>query len=110
MFSIPWWVASLISNVAIIFTEYQNRTVEGNWLDALPITIVPIVVAQWCLFHSFNGAPHWMIAWATFTVANSIIRVAAVYFYGGEVDSISHVILGCVVMIGGAFLMKEGLR
>lgn len=106
---VPWWVFSLVSNVAIIFTEYSNRTIDGGWTAALPITIVPIVLAQFCLYHSFNGAPHWMLAWATFTVANSIMRVAMVHFFGGEIASIHHVVLGCCVMVGGAFLMKEGL-
>jgi hypothetical protein len=50
-----------------------------------------------------------MVAWATFTVANSIMRVSMVHVFGGEISSIHHVVLGCVVMIAGAFLMKEGL-
>lgn len=110
MFFFPWWVASLISNVAIIFTEYTNRSADGGWESALPRTILPIVLAQWCLFHSFNGAPHWFAAWAFFTVGNSIMRVGAVYFFGGSVGSWTHITLGVTVMVGGAFLMKEGLR
>ena len=107
---LPWWVASIISNIAIIFTEYVNGATEGTWLDALPKTILPIILAQFCLFVSFNGAPHWLAAWAFFTVGNSLMRVGAVYFFGGSIGSWPHILLGITIMIGGAFLLKEGLR
>lgn len=110
MFFVPWWTASLISNVAIIFTEYMNRATPGGWGAALPKTFVPIVLAQWCLYVAFNGAPHWLAAWAFFTIGNSLMRVVAVYYFGGAVGSWAHVMLGITVMLGGAFLLKEGLR
>lgn len=106
-----WWLASLIANVSIIFTEYTNRAHPGGWTEALPYTFLPIVLAQWCLWLSFSGAPHWLTAWAVFTVGNSVMRVGGVYVMSGhEVTSWSHALLGITVMIGGAFLVKEGLR
>ena len=110
MFFFPWWIASLISNVAIIFIEYVNRTTDGGITSALPRTILPILLAQWCLFHAFHGAPHWFLAWAFFAVGNSFMRVGVVYLFGGPVGSWAHVTLGITVMLGGAFLVKEGLR
>ena len=107
---LPWWVASIISNVAIIFIEYVNRSTDGGIIAALPKTFLPIVLAQVCLFYTFNGAPHWLAAWAFFVVGNSIMRVGAVYYFGDAVSSWAHVMLGITVMLAGSFLLKEGLR
>lgn len=107
----PWWAASLISNLAIIMTEYLNRHHVGSWMTVLPQTLPLIVVAQFCLFRAFNGAPHWMIAWAVFTIGNSAMRVSAVSFMDGHsVASWWSVIGGVAIMVGGALLMKTGLR
>lgn len=108
----PWWVPSLVANACIIATEYLNASAKGGWASVLPRTAVLIVVAQYCLFKSFNGAPHWLVAWAVFTIGNSGMRVAWVSLAGGEhsVGSWTHALLGITVMIGGAFLVKEGLR
>ncbi len=106
-----WWIASLISNLAIICTEYLNRTSTGNWVSVLPYTFPLIILAQWCLFRSFNGAPNWMMAWMVFTVGNSIMRVAAINVMAGhEIASWPFAITGVSVMIGGAFLLKSGLN
>lgn len=107
----PWWVASLVSNLAIIATEYINRSARGSWLEVLPQTVPLIVLAQYCLFVNFNGAPHWMTAWAVFAVGNSIMRVAAVQTLApGEISSWPHALSGILVMIVGAFLVKSGLK
>lgn len=111
MLYIPWWIASLVSNVAIIYTEYINRSTAGGWEHALPKTLGPIILAQFCLYIAFNQAPHWLAAWAFFTIGNSLMRVVAVYFFDvGRIGSWSHVLLGITVMLAGAFLLKEGLR
>lgn len=106
---LPWYLASLIANVAIIATEYLNRNATGGWTSVLPQTAPLIIVAQWCLFLAFNGAPHWLMAWAVFTIGNSLMRVATVGLTAGEIASYPHVLLGIVIMVGGAFLLKEGL-
>lgn len=105
-----WWVASLISNAAIIATEYLNRHHDGSWLEVLPKTLPLIILAQFCLFRAFNGAPHWMIAWAFFTVGNSFMRVGAVYLLAGQgVASWPNVGVGVSIMILGGFVIKRGL-
>lgn len=107
---LPLWVlASLVSNVAIIATEYLNRHAEGGWLSVLPQTLPLIIVAQFCLFKAFNGANHWLWAWAVFTVGNSIMRVAAVHFTGSHVESWPVVLAGIAAMMGGAAVLKMGL-
>ena len=105
-----WWVASLISNLAIICTEYLNRTATGGWVTVLPQTAPLIIVAQFCLFRAFNGAPHWMLAWAVFTVGNSIMRVAAVGLFGDKVSNWPLASFAIGIMMGGAFLMKTALK
>ena len=107
----PWYVASLLANVAIIATEYLNRIGAGpSWIRVLPKTLPFIAAAQYGLFVAFSQAPSWLAGWAFFTVGNSIMRVAAVHAMAGhEVASWPHAALGIGVMMAGAFLVKEGL-
>lgn len=106
-----WIVASLVSNAAIIATEYLNRTATGTWATVLPKTFPLIVIAQYCLFKAFNGAPHWLIAWGVFTIGNSVMRIGAVAtFVPGEVTSWARAIIGVGIMMVGALLIKSGLK
>lgn len=108
---LPWWLASLISNAVIIATEYLNRHAIGGWGTVLPKTIPLIIIAQFCLFKAFNGAPHWMWAWAVFTVGNGFMRVGAVSMFGEDgIGSWPRVIVGVTGMAACALFMKTGLR
>jgi hypothetical protein len=101
----------MLSNVCIIFVEYVNRGATGTFWQTLPYIGLPILAAQWCLFQSWNGAPHWMLAWVVFVIGNSIMRVIAVYLGAGdEISQWPHVLLGVTVMLAGALLVKEGLQ
>ncbi len=105
-----WWIFCIIANVAIIATEYQNRQAVGSWWSILPQTAPLIVVAQYALFRAFNEAPHWFLAWAVFTVGNSIMRVSAVGLMGEKVGSWPLAAAAIGIMMGGAFLMKTALK
>ena len=106
-----WWIASLISNLAIICTEYLNRTGDGGWVSVLPRTVPLIIVAQFCLFRAFNGAPNWMVAWMVFSIGNAIMRVVAVNFMAGhEVGNWYYALTGIGVMMAGGFLVKNGMN
>ena len=106
----PWVLFSLFSNLAIIATEYINRTTVGGFGPAIVKTWPLIFAAQFCLFKSFNGAPHWMTAWVVFALGNAIMRVGAVQVFAiGEISSWPYVLSGIGVMIGGAFVLKLGL-
>jgi hypothetical protein len=102
-----------MANMAIILTEYINSTTPGdNWFLALPKTIGLIIVAQFCLYHSFSNAPsNWMLAWATFTVGNSIMRLLFVYLVDNHgIDSWGRVVMGVSCILFGALFMKSGLH
>lgn len=110
MIVIPWWVASLLANVAIMFVEYFNRVSPAGWMHALPYTIIPIIIAQWGLWKAFSGSPHWMIAWAVFTIGNAVMRLGAVALFGPDKVGNWYVTVGAVViMIFGGLVLKRGL-
>lgn len=107
----PWYAAAVVSSLCIMVVEYVNRHTDGGFIDALPYTVVPIVLAQWCLFHAWSGAPHWLTAWAVFAVGSSMMRVVAVHLFAGhEVSSWPFITAGITVMLVGSQLVKEGLR
>ena len=110
--SIPWWAASLIANAAIIGIEYLNHAGGyGSWHLTLIRTGGLIVIAQWALYRSFSGAEHWLTAWAVFAIGNAIMRMLGVgLLAGNQIGSWNHVMLGTAVMIGGSWILKEGLR
>ena len=106
-------MCSLFANVAIMVSEYLHRSVPAGtaWIEILPKVAPVYIVAQYFLFKTFSGAPHWFTAWMVFTLGNSLMRVIAVQtFAPGEVTNWTSVSLGIVVMTGGAFLLKEGLK
>lgn len=108
--SSAWILASVLANACIIAVEYLNHA--GGYASfgaALLRTWPLILVAQWGLFVAFSSSPHWMAAWAVFTVGNSLMRVAAVSAKGGEITSYPHILLGVAVMIAGSMVIKEGL-
>lgn len=110
--SVPWWAASLLSNVCIMCVEYMNHAGGYGSFSATFLRTAPLIlVAQWGLYRAFSGAEHWLIAWAVFTVGNSIMRVSAVYtLQGDEVGNWFQVMTAIGIMMGGAFLLKGGLR
>lgn len=105
-----WILAGLLANVAIQATEYINRHWgDGTWWSVLPMTVPLIAVAQWALFVGFRGAPHWMAAWAAFSLGNSLMRVALVYLTGQPIGSWPYVLGGVTIMLAGGLVLKEGL-
>ena len=107
----PWYAAAVLASFCIMVVEYVNRHADGTFLSMLPYTLVPIMLAQWCLFTTWNGAPHWLTAWAVFAVGSSMMRVMAVHLFAGqEVTSWPFIMAGITVMLVGSQLVKEGLR
>ena len=110
--TMPWWIASLIANAAVIGVEYLNHAGGyGSWHATLLRTGPLIVVAQWGLYRAFSGTDHWLAAWAVFTLGNAVMRLAGVgLLVGNQIGSWVYVTLGVAIMIGGSFILKEGLR
>jgi len=106
----PWWVFSLLANVSIMFVEATYaRSAGGTWALLVPRVALPIILSQYCLFRAFSGASHWFAAWAFFSVSNSLLRTASVYYTGHDVGNWSLVVAGIATMFGGTFLLKSGL-
>lgn len=81
----PWWVASLVANLAIATIEATYRAGKfSSFWAASPYLFVPILVAQWALYHSFRGAPTMLAAWALFSAVNAIVRVLNAHCIVGE--------------------------
>lgn len=101
----PWWMISLISNFAIITTEYLNRT-EPTQYEALKKTFILIVIAQTCLYYSYNGAPSLMMAWVVFTIGNSVMRLGMAGLVLNEPLKLPWAVLACLLMTTGAYCIK----
>lgn len=110
--TIPWWVASLVSNAAIISIEFMNRVAPSDrayWEQLLTRTGIMILIAQWGLFYSWSHGPSWLIVWTAFTLGNAAMRTVAVAAtHGGEVGSWWYTLLGVALMVAGSFAVKQG--
>lgn len=102
---IPWWVLSLVSNVAIIATEYMNRQ-QPTLLEAWARTWPLILVAQACLYFSYNRAPALLTAWIVFTVGNSIIRLTMASTFLGEPFKAHWAVSGAFFMAVASYCVK----
>lgn len=103
-----WWQASILANVAIGIVEYLNRTGGYSTFPVALLHTLPfIAAAQLGLFYAWRDAPSFMIAWAFFTVGNSVLRCISAQFFVGEPLS-WYTVAGVSVMFGGTYLIKMG--
>ena len=110
--ALPWWLGGLVANVFIQCVEYLNRhhgEPDDNFLDQLWVTWPLILVAQYGLWCSFRGAPHWLLAWGVFTVGNAVMRLGLVGLTGQPITSWGYVTFGVSLILLGGLVMKEGL-
>ena len=103
-----WIVYSILANISIAYVEYINHAADKpTWLQALPYTAVPIIIAQYALYRAFSGASSMFLAWAVFTVGNSLMRVVSVKYMVNQPVNIYH-ICGIVGMLASAYVVKLG--
>ncbi len=103
-----WWQAAFLATGAIAVIEYLNRTANyQSFGDAVFHTLPWIAISQLGLFYCWRDAPTFMIAWATFTVSNSVVRLFNAQFFVGESLSL-YTIAGVSVMFLGTYLIKLG--
>ncbi len=104
----PWWIAtSLLANAAIISVEYLNRQ-QPDLGSALMRTWPLIILAQVCLYFSWHYAPSLMVAWATFALGNSLMRLVMVGSALGEPMKMTWTVGGIALMMLGSYLVKVG--
>jgi hypothetical protein len=105
-----WLLAGLMSNVAIAWIEWYNRTSAASSFTAqLPITFVPILIAQLGLWYSWKHAPSMMIAWFAFSLGNNALRLLSVKFVLRESLTMYH-IAGAICIVLGGWLIANGSR
>ena len=103
-----WWAASIIANLSISVVEYLNRTGGyENFSTALLHTFPFIAAAQLGLFYCWRDAPSFMLAWCTFTVGNSLLRMVSAQFLVGEPLS-WYTVAGVSTMFLGTYFIKVG--
>lgn len=103
---LPWWAISLLSNVAIIATEYLNRT-QPSMQEALVRTWPLIVLAQVCLYFSYNRAPSLLVAWIMFSVGNSAMRLLMAGTVMHEPFHAPWAVAGAVLMMVASYCIKQ---
>ena len=101
-----WILAGLLANMGIMFVEYINRTQDGNFFQVLPVTIGPIMIAQFGLWYSWSHAPSMMLAWICFTVGNNTLRIANSYLVGEPLNFYHGA--GLCLALAGAMMIKQG--
>lgn len=104
-FVAPWLLWLLLANVAIAFVEWSYRVARySTFLDALPYTIIPILIGQIGLFHGFRGASSLFVAAAVFTLCNVLLRVFVTYYIGETLNIANW--CGVVLLVVAVLLLK----
>lgn len=105
---IPWWIfASLLANVSLISVEYFYRS-QADFAAAMSRAWPLIVLGQVGLYFAWHNAPHLLVAWAIFSIGNSLIRLAMVTFILGEPTKIPWALAGISLMFVGGYVVKMG--
>ena len=96
----------LAGTVCISRIEMLSRvqdTFAGYILNALPF----LLVAQLCLYLHFNKASNVMVAWITWTITMSLLRVANSHYVLNEGLDPRWTLAGISLMVGAALCMKQ---
>lgn len=88
-----------------MFLEYIYRSgfFKGFW-TSLYILIIPIMIGQWALFHSFRTAPSIFLAGAMFTVINALLRLTNGYILKEIPGTLGYA--GIALMVVAVVLLK----
>lgn len=106
--TVPWWVWGLLANIAIMVIEWLNRSGGfASYFHALRFTLPLIFVAQMGLFYAWRDAPTMMLAWAAFTLGNTVLRLVNTTWMVGEIPSLS-TLFGVALITAGAYCVKIG--
>lgn len=99
-----WILTSFVANFSIAFLEWNHRT-SGLTLVSLSRVIPAIAVCQAALWFSWRNAPSVMVAWATLTLGNTVLRIISTHFILHEPLSVK-IWAGIVLISAGTFVMN----
>ena len=100
-----WMFWILFANGGIMWLEnvYRNGSYP-SFAHALPYIFIPVLIGQVGLFYGFRGAPNLLVAGATFTILNVVLRIVNSYLLG-EVPNL-YQWAGVALLIVSTFLLK----
>ena len=99
-----WWMWGLVANLGIQVVETINRSSTRGYLGTIPFTLPFIILAQTGLYYAWNKAPGLLVAWAAFTVGNTLLRLAVTTHMVKEPPSLWQV-LGVTLILGGGAIL-----
>jgi hypothetical protein len=108
--SLPWWVASLLGNLAILRVEFLNRSNPGDLFGTLALSWPWVILGQVCLFYSYSRAPSLLAAWIMFSGANALLRLLVVRLFLNEPLNIPWALLAVACVMTGAYSVKMATR
>lgn len=78
----------LLANAGIFWLEYAYRTAKyGNFFQALPYIILPILMGQVGLYYGFRYATSLFVAGTIFTLINVGLRIVNSYRIGENLNA-----------------------
>lgn len=101
-----WILYSILASILVVGTELvYNKQIFSTFWQAIPFIIIPILITQFALFHTFGDAPKWLLAWAVFTYGNSILRAVTAHFTGQPLTI--NTLVGILVIGLGVYLIQN---
>lgn len=96
----------LVAAVCLTRAEYTARTAEtfGGYMVEVWYFLL---LGQFCLYILFNTAPSVMVAWLSFTLTMSAMRVANSYFILDEGLDMRFVCASAALMLAAALTLKQ---
>lgn len=100
------WIAWIfLANAGIFWLEYVYRNGTYNsFMQALPFTLLPMILGQVGLFYGFRTAPNLLLAGAVFTVVNVSLRLVNSYRLGEYLNGYNWA--GVVLLLIATILLK----
>ena len=99
-------VSVFIAALCLTRAEYTARTAEtfGSYIGEVWTFLL---LGQFCLYILFNTAPSVMVAWLSFTLTMSAMRVANSYFILDEGLDMRFVCASAALMLAAAITLKQ---
>jgi hypothetical protein len=104
-----WLVSSILANLLIMRIEYYYRVSDFSWDVGLFVRLALMIpVMQLCLWNMFAKAPSLMLAWACFTLGNTLLRLVNAYWFVGEPPNLATLAGVACILLGVGFIKVWG--